>query len=83
MAARLTVPDDVAIVGFDDMSPSRQAEPPLTTVRVPVEAIGQSLVDVLFDIIEHGSEPPRRLVFDTELIVRKSCGMINGSTGER
>ena len=72
----ISVPDDIAIVGFDDVQPSWHATPPLTTVRVPIEAMGRSLVSMLFDIIENGAKPPRRLLFDTELIIRKSCGAV-------
>ncbi|HET6444964.1 MAG TPA: LacI family DNA-binding transcriptional regulator [candidate division Zixibacteria bacterium] len=70
----LRVPNDIAIVGFDDLPPSRRTRPPLTVVRQPVQLTGQIAVDTLVDILEHGDSPPRRIVLDTQLIIRDSCG---------
>jgi LacI family transcriptional regulator len=72
--ANLAVPDDIAIVSFDDLPPAVTADPPLTTVRQPIRRMGLKLVETLLDIIENGYLPPRRIVFDTELVIRASCG---------
>jgi LacI family transcriptional regulator len=72
--AGLTVPDDIAIIGFDDMPHSATADPALTTVRQPIRQAGEIVVETLLDMLENGSEPPRRIVLPTELIVRASCG---------
>jgi DNA-binding LacI/PurR family transcriptional regulator len=72
--AHLVIPDDIAIVGFDDIPPAAQATPRLTTVRQPIRRMGIKLVETLVDIMENGSTPPRRVLFGTELIVRDSCG---------
>jgi LacI family transcriptional regulator len=72
--AGLKVPNDVAIVGFDDLPPAIMIEPPLTTVRQPVHQLGMTAVATLLDIIENGVEPTRRIILNTELIVRDSCG---------
>ena len=72
--AGLRVPEDVAIVGFDDLPQSARAEPPLTTVRQPTYRLGTTTVDSLLDLIEHPDSSPRRIVLPTELIVRTSCG---------
>jgi LacI family transcriptional regulator len=72
--AGLTVPDDIAIVGFDDLPHAVTADPPLTTVRQPIRQAGVVVVETLLDMLESGSEPPRRIVLPTELIVRASCG---------
>ncbi|MBN2002073.1 MAG: LacI family DNA-binding transcriptional regulator [Anaerolineae bacterium] len=74
--AGLRVPDDVALVGFDDLPPAMQANPPLTTIRQPVLGFGAKAVEMLLDIVENGPEPPRRVVFGVELVVRKSCGAV-------
>jgi LacI family transcriptional regulator len=70
----LRVPDDVALVGFDDLLPATLSGPQLTTVRQPVGRFGFQAVETLLDIIENGSQPPRRIIFDTELVIRESCG---------
>jgi LacI family transcriptional regulator len=72
--ARLTVPDDIAIVSFDDVPPAAQSNPRLTTVRQPIRRMGIKLVETLVDIMENGTNPPRRVLFGTELVVRESCG---------
>lgn len=72
--AKLTVPDDIAIVSFDDVPPAAQANPRLTTVRQPIRRMGIKLVETLVDIMENGTKPPRRVLFGTELVVRESCG---------
>jgi len=72
--AGLQIPDDIAIVGFDDLPPVHLADVPLTTIRQPILRFGISAIDVLSDIVEKGSEPPRQALYDTELIIRESCG---------
>jgi len=70
----LIVPDDIAVVGFDDLPPSRRSNPMLTTVRQPILRFGARAVDVLIEIITNGNQPPHQTLFDTELIIRDSCG---------
>ncbi len=70
--AGMGVPDDVAVVGFDDMPYSATAAPPLTTVRQPVRRVGSLAFESLLDIIENGLEPARRSIVPTELVVRAS-----------
>jgi DNA-binding LacI/PurR family transcriptional regulator len=53
----------------------------LTTVRQPVRRMGLKLVETLLDIIENGYLPPRRIVFDTELVIRGSCGSKSNARG--
>ncbi len=72
--AGLQVPQDVAFVGFDDLPLATPSDPPLTTVRQPVEEFGISAVEILIDLIENGIEPARRVIMTTKLIVRDSCG---------
>ena len=68
------VPEDVAIVGFDDMPQAETTNPPLTTVRQPIQRAGALAVEMLIDILENGAEPPRRIILPTELVIRASCG---------
>ncbi len=74
--AGLRVPEDVAMVGFDDVPQAARVEPPLTTVRQPIHRLGATAVDFLLDSIDHPNSPPRRIVLPTELVVRASCGSL-------
>lgn len=74
--ANLRVPDDIALIGFEDLPLAQQTDPPLTTVSQPMEAIGKHLVGMLLDIMENGADPARRLIFPQELVVRQSCGAL-------
>jgi DNA-binding LacI/PurR family transcriptional regulator len=66
------VPDDVAVVGFDDIELARYTEPPLTTVRQPIEEIGRRLARQLLRLAA-GEEIESALILPTELIVRESA----------
>jgi LacI family transcriptional regulator len=68
------VPDDVAVVGFDDMPFAAHTEPPLTTVRQPVQRTGQMAVEALLAMLSEASPQPHRVVLPTELVIRASSG---------
>ncbi|MGH9260369.1 MAG: substrate-binding domain-containing protein, partial [Acidimicrobiales bacterium] len=70
-AAGRRVPDDVAVVGFDDSELARSADPPLTTVRQPIEQLGGEMARLLVDQLDRGAAPSG-VVLRTELIVRRS-----------
>lgn len=70
--AGLSVPDDVALVGFDDLPPARLARPPLTTIRQEVEQAGMEAVALLLERIQDPSAPARRVELPTSLVVRES-----------
>ncbi len=72
--AGLTIPEDVAFVGFDDLPFAQSPDQPLTTVRQPIAQFGGSAVEILIDLIENGINPARRVIMVTELIIRDSCG---------
>lgn len=72
--AGLTVPNDIALVGFDDLPQSTMVDPPLTTVRQPIQRSGTLAVKTLIDILQNGLDLPRRLILPTELVIRDSCG---------
>ncbi len=67
----LRVPDDVAVVGYDDVVMAAHFNPPLTTVRQPVDLGGRSMVAALLSFAE--SVVPHSVVLPTELIVRASA----------
>ncbi|MFC9431691.1 LacI family DNA-binding transcriptional regulator [Streptomyces sp. NPDC056987] len=70
----LAVPGRVSVVGFDDSAFMNCTEPPLTTVRQPIEAMGRAAVDLLNAQIQGGVVPPGELLFEPELVVRGSTG---------
>lgn len=72
----LSVPDDVAVVGFDDAPLASLLDPPLTTVRQPIRLLGFMAVELLLDILEDRGEKERgNPVLPVELVVRSSCGI--------
>ncbi len=72
--AGLQVPQDIALVGFDDLLPTGATQTRLTTIRQPVVQIGRVAVNVLIDVIKNGPVPPNRIILDTQLVIRDSCG---------
>ena len=73
--AGLRVPDDIAIVGFDDIEWAAKTTPPLTTVRVDKYYLGQVATQQLFAMFDNGegAPPPPPAYVDVELIVRESA----------
>lgn len=78
-AAGLDVPDDMALVGFDDIPSASLHGVGLTTVRQPTAEMGARAVRLLVDRLEgHGSDAPVIDVLPAELIIRRSCGTRRG-----
>ncbi|MBM3133769.1 MAG: LacI family transcriptional regulator [Chloroflexi bacterium] len=73
-AAGISVPDDLAVVGFDDVPGAAQTHPALTTVRQPLRDMGRRAVEMLLLQIRQGRPAESKVVVPTELIVRESCG---------
>jgi DNA-binding LacI/PurR family transcriptional regulator len=71
-AAGRRVPEDVAIVGYDDSPVAATASPPLTSVRQPIEEMGQEAARLLLELVEDADHAPRRVILATELIRRAS-----------
>lgn len=72
---KLSVPGDIAVVGFDDVKYSKLLGPPLTTIRQPCEALGQAALQAMFDRIHQPGLPTRTILLQTTLMVRRSCGV--------
>ena len=71
--AGLRIPDDISIIGFDDIPWAQYSDPPLTTIRLPAQNLASEACLMLLDLMQ-GMEPEvRHLILETELIVRKSC----------
>jgi DNA-binding LacI/PurR family transcriptional regulator len=66
------VPEDISVVGFDDSAFMMCTDPPLTTVRQPIEAMGRAAVSILVGRIEGTVSAPEELLFEPELVVRGS-----------
>ena len=67
------VPQDVAVVGFDDVPFARYISPALTTVRAPIEQIGREAVQQLVRLM-NGEKAEALILMRTELVIRESCG---------
>lgn len=72
LAAGVRVPEDVAIVGFDDIDRGEYAAVPLTTIRQPSDLIGKQAMELLFQMMEK-KETQKRRILEPQLIVRESC----------
>ena len=70
----LSIPNDIAVIGFDDFSIGLTANPTLSTIRQPVEQTGSIAVRTLIDYINTKEVTSRRTILPVELIVRNSCG---------
>jgi LacI family transcriptional regulator len=68
----LRCPDDVSVVGFNDMPFVDRLRPPLTTVRVPQREIGTVAADLLLERLEDGSGPAREILLEPTLVKRGS-----------
>jgi LacI family transcriptional regulator len=77
--AHLRMPDDVALVGFDDMPIASAVEPALSTVRQPIERLGEMATELLLDLLDKPRDKEaqaHRIILTAELVVRDSCGAL-------
>lgn len=68
----LTIPDDIALVGFDDTVWSRLVQPPITLIAQPTEDIGRTAVNLLLQRIADPERPSRQVMLQGQLLVRGS-----------
>ncbi|MGZ4474589.1 MAG: LacI family DNA-binding transcriptional regulator [Nocardioides sp.] len=66
------VPEDVAVVGFDDFREAAENDPPLTTIRQPMEDLGATMAAVLLGRLDGSETEPRGVMLPVELVVRTS-----------
>jgi LacI family transcriptional regulator len=76
-AARLRVPGDVAVTGFDDISAARHVGPAISTVRQPMRELGERSVRLLFERIADRDRGRQSVLLPTEVVIRRSCGCAN------
>lgn len=72
-ACGLRVPQDVAVIGFDDSIVARHVDPPLTSVRQPLEEMGRTMARLLLEEIAHRGTGHRGVILPTQLVVRESA----------
>ncbi|MET9440426.1 LacI family DNA-binding transcriptional regulator [Streptomyces sp. NPDC006610] len=72
-AAGRRVPDDVALIGFDDFELAEQTDPPLTTVRQPLDEIGRTMVRLLLEEMDQPEVAWQHVILRTQLVVRESA----------
>lgn len=68
----LSIPEDVALAGFDGLRASLLTSPPITTVRQPLAEIGRESISALFKLIDNNDHPPIQKTLPVELVVRES-----------
>jgi LacI family transcriptional regulator len=73
-SAGLHIPDDIAVVGFDDLDMSRSLTPSLTSVRQNQDSLVTALMEAMLDLLGHPEQPPRATILPVELVVRESSG---------
>ena len=72
--AGLRVPEDLSVVGFDDIDLSQHTSPPLTTVHQPIRQKGESAVRLLMSVVERRDPFPKQVRLETRLVIRGSTG---------
>jgi DNA-binding LacI/PurR family transcriptional regulator len=73
-ASGRAVPRDVAMIGFDDSPLAAQAQPPLSSVRQPIEEMGREMAHLLIRMVTSRERVARRVILATELVIRASSG---------
>jgi LacI family transcriptional regulator len=76
MEAGLKVPDDISIIGFDDISVARYMNPTLSTVRIYTKFMGETAVELLMERIKSDRQICKKVIIPTKLIARESCKVI-------
>jgi DNA-binding LacI/PurR family transcriptional regulator len=70
--ARKRVPEDVAVIGFDDAAAAMDTQPPLSSIRQMITEMGRGAVELVMREIDEPGQPPRQLIFSMDLVIRAS-----------
>lgn len=76
---KIRIPDDLALISFDDMPWAVSLHPPLTALAQPAEELGRTSAELLLERIKDPQRPPRHIVVPSRLVVRASCGIHQSS----
>jgi len=68
----LRVPDDISIIGFNDMQLASALNPPLTTMKIDIHGMGKAAMTLLIEKLKNPDMAPREIIFQPELLVRAS-----------
>lgn len=79
----LQIPDDISIIGFDDIPQADLVYPKLTTVRQPLDEMGQVAVKLLLERIENPDHPPQSVRLPTQFVIRDSCVEYQSKKGSK
>jgi diguanylate cyclase (GGDEF)-like protein len=82
-AAGYSVPADQAVIGFDDVQAASYCDPRLSSVKQPVEELGEAAAEMLLERLRTGTVTEDRRHVGTELVVRESCGCVGGTADIR
>lgn len=74
--AGLRVPEDISVIGFDDLPMAKTSDPALTTINQPIAQKGETATSLLLDLIEDAVESPAHVTLSARLVVRDSCGYL-------
>jgi len=71
--AKVHIPNDVSIIGFNDLPAAKYLYPPLTTVSVPIDFMAEIAIELMTERVSKGRILPKKVLVPTQLVVRKSC----------
>lgn len=70
------IPEDISVIGFDDVEADLSLDPPLSTIRVPKVEMGVEVMRLMSDILKSVSDKPKKVLVPVELVERKSTGSV-------
>jgi LacI family transcriptional regulator len=70
---QIRIPEDISLVGFDDIPQASSVYPRLTTIHHPIYEMGQAAVQILLKQIQNPDLPPQHVQLETQLVIRESC----------
>jgi DNA-binding LacI/PurR family transcriptional regulator len=75
----LRIPEDIALVGFDDVPLASFVDPPLTTVHLPAADLGRQAGQMLLTLVQGKKLRKRQVLLEAELVIRESCGLLGAT----
>ena len=72
--AGLKIPEDIALIGFDNIPTASEMSPPITTINQDIPKMGEVAVNMLIELINEKNKEIENIILPAELIIRESCG---------